>query len=218
MAGKWHDINSPGFIKAAKSQKNTQQAEQEEIETVQEEEEPEVELGKPELVEPEDGFEFNKPCNVRVNVKFLKETIKKRIHFKVNAFYNEIEECTAKQVYGFPDENGVALGEVKKLFAHDDYLRDDQKPSDARFYYEVQAWHCTSREPVKSDKYFFPISNGVTTITFKDEDENVMSGVKITLSDGSVLTSDENGRIECPVPENASSFDITKIELAEATT
>jgi hypothetical protein len=155
---QWHDINDPGFFKKTEESKAPASSGPEE-EPVKKKEDPEVRLSDPSILPGDNGFEFNKPCKVRVKVDYLRQTVRKRVTFQLFSVYKNKTSNMNHEVGGF-EEKGFAETDMT-LFYNNDYYQDAiqngrHDDPDAVVDYFFKARHSTGANEVQSEMLRMP--------------------------------------------------------------
>jgi hypothetical protein len=173
MPKQWHDINEPGFFRIAQADnsqvrtaytKNTQSyisdSYEDPAQTPTQDSSPEVKLSNPEFVEGEEGFQFNKKCQVRVKVEYLKETFRKKVTFSLFSEFNgEIQDMN--HVVEGEEDNGSAEATVC-LYYNDAYYKNSQNDPTAKVNYFFKASHPRGKE-IESPRLAMPVDTEVET-------------------------------------------------------
>ncbi len=137
----WHDINSPGHFLTDHLDLD-ERVEPEQPDTDQqppEDTSPHVRLFDPVFVEPDEGFEPNKPCTLRVSGELLRADARKTVLFTVYSKYGDNEPVNEYVKHDAVLRNGVAELEIPYLPLNEQYHRDKNKPEDAAYevWFEV---------------------------------------------------------------------------------
>jgi hypothetical protein len=146
VAQEWNDINDPGFLKIAKPMEASPSKGFVTDATImpREDTSEEVKLSEPQFFEGEEGYEFNKKCNVRVKVEYLKETFRKKVTFSLFSDYKGEVQDMHHQVEG-DEENGVAETQVTLYYNDAHYPDFSSDPSTAVDYF-FKATHPRAKE------------------------------------------------------------------------
>jgi outer membrane protein OmpA-like peptidoglycan-associated protein len=205
MDNQWHDIGDPGVF-SRKSEKKPPKQHEEIVEPAAQpaasEDGPEVRLGKPEFVGQVSKLEINKPCSVRVSVEFLKETVRKRVLFDIDAEYKGNKESVVRKAEGFAGEDGYATAEIKSLYAPDAWSGDNERKDTDTFYYIITASHANAEAPAQSDRVAMPQNAesekySATLVNQANEPKpNVNCRIVTAGHNGKELATGPDGRVE----------------------
>lgn len=157
MPTDWHDINDPGFRHSAEPEAEApEQAEP--TEESAKPADPEVELSNPRFIEPQFGFQANKPCKMAVDTAFIKKTIRKRVLFDVFSQYRDTDSVCKEYtgLEGFINDNGVAVAEMPYLPINADYSRHRKPNAETSYAVWFVAKHSRGTREVTSGELVLP--------------------------------------------------------------
>lgn len=104
---------------------------------------------------PEEGkTDFNKECNVSVNVEYLSETNRKKVLFKLFSIYNNNTQDMQHETEAF--ESGGKADARLTLHYNDEYYSDTSKPAGAVLEYFVKVSHPEADE-IESERLKLPL-------------------------------------------------------------
>ncbi|MBN1600208.1 MAG: type VI secretion system tube protein Hcp [Chitinispirillaceae bacterium] len=122
-------------------------------EQIVEENASEVKLSDAKFLPEEGKTDFNKECNVTVNVEYLCETNKKKVLFKLFSIYNNTTQDMQYEMEAF--ESGGKADAKMTLHYNDEYYSDTTKPSEATVEYYVKVSHPEADE-IESERLKLP--------------------------------------------------------------
>jgi type VI secretion system secreted protein Hcp len=109
---------------------------------------------------PEEGkTDFNKECNVTVNIEYLAETNRKKVLFKLFSVYNNNPQDMQHEIEVF--ESGGKADAALTLHYNDEYYSDTAKTADATVEYFVKISHPEGDE-IESERLKLPFKKQQT--------------------------------------------------------
>jgi hypothetical protein len=149
VAEHWHDINDPGgFSRAGKKVPEAAPVSIAEAaaESPPPKKEIEIRLLKGVWLAGENGFEFNEPCNARIEAEFLKETAKRRINVESFVRYKGNEEDLHQSLAVTLDDDGVVEFSPTLYYGTDYHQAQSQEGADptCQYVFKATADNCVS--------------------------------------------------------------------------
>jgi type VI secretion system secreted protein Hcp len=112
---------------------------------------------------PEEGkTDFNKECNVTVNVEYLSKTNRKKVLFRLFSIYNNNPQDMQHETEAF--ESGGKADARLTLHYNDEYYSDAAKPSGAAVQYFIKVSHPEADE-IESERLKLPFKK-LQTVQF----------------------------------------------------
>jgi hypothetical protein len=136
------------------------------------------------FIEPEDGFQANKPCTLRVSGEVLRQDARKTVLFTVYSRYGDNETVNEYIKHDAVLREGVAELEIPYLPLNEQYHRDKKKPEDASYEVWFEVEPLKYGEKVVSGKLVLPVREDGAEITFLDEDGRAFDGISLLAKDG----------------------------------
>jgi hypothetical protein len=161
---------------------------------------------------PDENTDFNKSCKISVEID-SQEPPKGKVTFSLWSCYNGKKsdlQCESQERL----QNGIVESQLQ-LYYDEKYYEDTffngKKDLTADYFFKVNA---KKAREVESDPLTMPRSSGkISKMIFKDDEGNCLKGVNITLEDGAIYSTNEQGEIEIATQNNADTFTLNSIEL-----
>jgi hypothetical protein len=161
--------------------------------------------------EPDETTDFNKPCKVIVDID-SKQPVSSSVVFSLWGRYKNKEYNLQHEIKATP-KGGVAEG-VVKLYYIDEYYNDlaINGPDGQGVEYVIK---CSMKgaNPVESEPLKMPRTKEIV-LEFRDDQGKPIPFVTITVKDGVVYSSDQDGKIIIPGGNDMAEVEVIKIELA----
>ncbi|MFC1584467.1 hypothetical protein ACFL5V_02850 [Fibrobacterota bacterium] len=169
-----------------------------------------VRLSQGEFEKPEGGFQFNKPCGLKVRADLPADCPRKKVSFSLYSVYKGEEEDMNAGADGFV-KDGFARAEIK-LFYNQAFYYDSQKPDDAEVEYFFRARHADVPEPHESERLKMLCGHCLRIILADDDGipfadtvyQFEIDGVK-----GELKSTTAEGMADEPMPVDARSGKLT---------
>ena len=124
---------------------------------------PEYRITEVTIVVPSGGLKKDQPFDIKGMVQPLVGSIsKKKVRIELIARYKGKEDRIGT-VEAFL-ENNTFTGTCKQLFYHDGYLRDKEKPADAKFTLEARAFGAGAEKEAQSKPLDLPIDDDIDVL------------------------------------------------------
>jgi len=208
----WRDINDTSFVYLRKGE---QQPKKKPIDP--DEQQPQktpgtVILSNAHLIEPEEGFAFNKTCTASVDAEVQGEVKNKFIDFSLFSEYKGTKEDMGMNGSAAIRASGKAECAMT-LYRNSEFYADTQKDADAAVEYYFVARHKSTNKEITSKRISLTEEEGFIRLLLEDDDGDAYSEkyyqLEIDGKKGQKKRTHKDGTIEEAVPEGAKKGMLT---------